>query len=379
MKRKKESVDYLPMVQPEDTEKKEEHGETELKPVKWVLLKPVGYPLRVVGEGKSPILTTDDSELFRTYAAEQWSGTKVKKGTFLFDQYMFPDFAFKVIEVEPSEGHITPDTVIKLAPRRRIKKIKTIKITFSDVIGQQKAKDKCKIIKYYLKYPKKFGEWAPRNVLFYGPPGTGKTMLAIALARETSASIYLTKATDLIGSHVGGGARRIHHLYKMAAETAPSIIFIDELDAIGLDRRYQSIRGDVSEVVNALLTEMDGLSQRSGVVTIGATNAPELLDPAIRSRFEEEIEFVLPDKEERYEILKLYAKKLPIPIEVDLEKISKITQGFSGRDLKEKVLKSALHLAILKDKNKITPDIIEEVLKPILKDKSKDTLKRLFL
>lgn len=378
MKKEKDTVDYLPMKHLDEFEEKEKQ-EKELVPVKKVVIRPVGYPLRAIGEGKSPILTTDDEELFRTYAVEQWSGTKVKKGTFLFDQYMFPDFAFKVIEVIPSEGHITPETVIKLVPYRKTKKIKPKKIKFSDVIGQDRAKNKCKIVKRYLENPREFGEWAPKNILFYGPPGTGKTMLAVALANETNASIYLTKATDLIGSHVGGGARRIHHLYKMASETAPSIVFIDELDAIGLDRRYQSIRGDVSEVVNALLTEMDGLSQRLGVVTISATNAPDLLDPAIRSRFEEEIEFTLPDQKERYEILKLYASKMPLPVKFDIERVSKLTKGFSGRDLKERVLKAALHLAILRDKNEINDNLINEVINNILKNEMKDSSTRLFI
>ena len=144
----------------------------------------------------------------------------------------------------------------------------------------------------------------------------------------------MVKATTLIGEHVGDGARQIHDLFEMAASCAPSVIFIDEIDAIGLDRRYQSLRGDVSEVVNALLTEMDGISPNLGVVTIGATNNPPLLDQALRSRFEEEIEFTLPDESERLSILELYSVSLPLEVDVDLKKLAAITRGMSDEILR---------------------------------------------
>ena len=342
------------------------------------MLRPIGYPLRTLGEGRAPSLTTDDTKLFQAYAVDQWNGMKVRAGSFLFDQYMFPDFAFEVIDVFPAEGHITPETVVQLEQTPKQILPRTPEIRFSDIVGQERAKDKCRIVQQYLKNPKKFGEWAPRNILFFGPPGTGKTMTAIALANETSVEIYLAKATDLIGFHVGGGAERIHRLFRSAADKAPSIVFIDELDAIGLDRRYQSVRGDVSEVVNALLTEMDGLSANSGVVTIGATNVVSFLDLAIRSRFEEEIMFALPSEEERLQLLDSYSKRMPFPVKADLPYFAHITKGFSGRDIKEKVLKSAFHSALLKGKNKITEDMLRNALDLLLKEKSSDRPKRMF-
>jgi AAA family ATPase len=142
----------------------------------------------------------------------------------------------------------------------------------------------------------------------------------------------------------------MHQLYDRAEELEPCIIFIDELDAIALDRRFQELRGDVAEIVNALLTEMDGIEERKGVCTIAATNRIESLDPAVRSRFEEEIEFSLPDDEERLAILKAYIKTFPLKVskDVNLKALARLTKGFSGRDLVEKVLKAALHEAILK-------------------------------
>ncbi|MHA1321882.1 MAG: AAA family ATPase [Candidatus Helarchaeota archaeon] len=345
----------------------------EIPPIKKLVLKPIGYPIRAINDGNSPIIISDDPELFEVYAREQWSGYIVSKGTFLFDQFLYPDFAFKVIHLEITNryrtGKISNDTQILL--KQKMGQIDFIhpKITFKDIIGNQEAKDKCRIIMKYLKSPSKFDNWVPRNILFYGYPGTGKTMMAQALACETDVPILLIKATELIGLHVGDGARRIHQIYSMAKSQAPSIIFIDELDAIALDRKFQSIRGDISEVVNALLSELDGLDTKRGVVTICATNAPHLLDSAIRNRFEEEIPFNLPNYEERLQILELYSKTSPIIIQTDLKHLAKKTSNFSGRELKEKLLKAAIHLAILRDKKAVTTHLFNEVLSKISREK----------
>jgi AAA family ATPase len=189
----------------------------------------------------------------------------------------------------------------------------------------------------YLANPEKFGEWAPRNILFYGLPGTGKTMLAKALSNELNVPLYLIKATSLIGDHVGDGAYKISELFDFAQKTSPSVIFIDEIDAIALHRTYQSLRGDVSEIVNSLLTEMDGINPNKGVITIGATNNIETLDYAVRSRFEEEIEFKIPNEEERKQIIQNNLKTFPLKIEVPIEKLVKISKGMSGRDIKQSI------------------------------------------
>ena len=214
-----------------------------------------------------------------------------------------------------------------------------------------------------MENPGKFGPWAPKNILFYGLPGTGKTMLVKALANELEVPLHLIKATSLIGEHVGDSASKIHDLFKKASEKSPSIIFIDEMDAIALDRSFQSLRGDVSEIVNSLLTEMDGINENESVITIGATNNPTSLDYAVRSRFEEEIEFKLPNDNERLTILENNLKTMPLDYDLNLGKIVKLTKGLSGRDLKEKILKTALHNAIANDEDIITMKHIDYALK----------------
>jgi AAA family ATPase len=251
-------------------------------------------------------------------------------------------------------------------------------VAFDDIIGNEPAKQKCRIIQKYLASPEKFGDWAPRNILFYGPPGTGKTMTALALAYESKVPISLSKATELIGTFVGEGAKRVHDLYAEAANSPHAIIFIDELDAIGLDRKYQSIRGDVSEVVNALLAEMDGVKPNTGIVTVGATNAPVFLDTAIRSRFEEEIEFRLPTLDERIKMLIHYADKLPIPVRANIEKFAVELDGASGRDIKEKFLKVALHSAMLRDMQVIDDALLNESLEKIKKQSNRMVPSQLF-
>ncbi len=295
---------------------------------------------------------------------------------------MYPDFAYKVIDVEPPESTIGLQTSIIVQEMDNVASDLEFAsdVCIDDVVGQDAARRKCRLIERFLEKPEKFGKWAPKNVLFFGPSGTGKTMLAKALANKTDVPIIPVKATQLIGEYVGDGARQIHQLFDHAEDMAPCIIFIDELDAIALDRRYQELRGDVAEIVNALLTEMDGISERLGVCTIGATNRPETLDPAVRSRFEEEIEFVLPDEGERRRILESNIETIPIPVEdIDLSKLVKFTAGLSGRDIVEKVLKTALHQAIIDDKDKIIGQHFEDVASKIQKNNSLDVVNRMYI
>jgi AAA family ATPase len=338
---------------------------------KLVVLQSIGYPF-LCNLVENPKIEIFDKELFELYAREQWIGYTVKEGSFLFDQKLLPDFAFKIIKAHPDESKITQKTSILLMEVEEVREIQKVESNFkmSDVIGQDRAKTKCKIIIKYLQDPERFQEWAPRNVLFHGTPGTGKTMLAKSLSQELQVPLFLVKATSLIGEHVGDGARQIHDLFDAAASCAPSVIFIDEIDAIGLDRRYQSLRGDVSEVVNALLTEMDGIHPNLGVVTIGATNNPKLLDYALRSRFEEDIEFLLPDEDERIQILELYIKSMPLPVEVDVKKLARLSKGMSGRDIKDRLLKVALHRTISEDRAGVTWEDFQHALKHHNKEKN---------
>ncbi len=331
---------------------------------RYILLRPAGYPLKSVFQ-EYPVVS--DPRLFELYAREQWYGEPIKPGCYLFDRRLYPDFAFKVLKVHPRFSVVGAETVIEVERQAEPKKAKC-DVRFDDVVGQETAKRKVKIIEKFLAEPEKFGKWAPRNILFYGLSGTGKTMIARALSTEAKVPMLPVKATSLIGEFVGEGARQIHSLYEKAEEIAPCIIFLDELDAIALDRRYQDLRGDVSEIVNSLLTEMDGIHKRNGVCTIAATNKIEFIDGSIRSRFEEEIEFKLPNLEERLQLLEMNAKTLPLELEcVNLKEIAKLTEGFSGRDLVEKVLKAALHHAIM-DESKITLKHIEDTILKAKKD-----------
>lgn len=330
-----------------------------------VVLKPVGYPFDfAMMENNLEII---DKTLFEEYAREQWLGLVVKENSYLFDQKIIPDYGFQIVSVSPNNSIIAENTEIKLLDieERNLDTVKRIKtnVKISDIVGQENAKNKTKVLIKYLEEPDKFGEWAPKNILFYGFPGTGKTMLVKALANELDVPLYLIKATSLIGEHVGDSASKIQELFEKAQKTAPSIIFIDEIDAIALHRSFQSLRGDVSEIVNSLLTEMDGINDNKAVVTIGATNNPNSIDYAVRSRFEEEIEFVLPDDNERKSIFENNLKTFPLKYDLNIEKLVKISKNMSGRDIKEKILKTALHHAISHDKETVDNKDVEYALK----------------
>ena len=323
---------------------------------KVLVLETAGYPFSF-GMLESPNIEISDKYLFEQYAKEQWVGSVVEIGSYLFDQKILPDYAFRVVAVYPNNSIITENTAIVTTAVEDEKKeqAKSVisDIHMDDVIGQVNAKKKTKLIAKYLKNPDSFGPWAPKNVLFYGLPGTGKTMLAKA-----------------------DGASRIQELFEMARHNAPALIFIDEIDAIALHRSFQSLRGDVAEVVNALLTEMDGIQENKGVVTIAATNNPSSIDYAIRSRFEEEIEFKLPNDDERKKIIELNLATFPMEYDLNVEKIVKLTKRMSGRDIKDKILKNALHNAIINDHDTVTMEDIDFALK-VTKVK-KDEVKGMF-
>ena len=327
-----------------------------------VVVKPVGYPFDFTMMDENIEIT--NINLFEEYAREQWLGLVVCENSFLFDQKIIPDYGFEIVTAKPNNSIISDNTKIKIITDKIENKHENVKsdITLNDIVGQENAKSKVKVITRYLENPESFGPWAPKNILFYGLPGTGKTMLVKALSNELEVPLYLVKATSLIGEHVGDASSKIHDLFKKASENAPSIIFIDEIDAIALHRSFQSLRGDVSEIVNSLLTEMDGIEENKSVITIGATNNQSSLDLAVRSRFEEEIEFKLPNEHERMEILENNLKTMPLGHDLDLEKIVKMTKGLSGRDIKEKILKTSLHNAISNDADIITMENIEYAL-----------------
>ncbi|MFW9927987.1 MAG: AAA family ATPase [Candidatus Thorarchaeota archaeon] len=344
------------------------------KQANYVVLRPAGYPLRISGEEtiNSANITTDNPKLFKEYSVSQWGGLIVERGDFLFDSMIFPDFAFRVVKVVPNPSEIGPSTKIELeVNKEQIQKPIPIRlpVRFSDIIGQNEAKKKCQVIQKFLMNESLLqSPWAPRNIIFYGAPGTGKTMMARALATESNSTFIAIKASELIGVFVGEGSKKIQSLFAQAKKNTPCIVFLDELDAIALKRNYQSVRGDVVEIVSSLLGELDGFHENKGIITIAATNLVSEIDPAILSRFEEVIEFKMPTTEERIDILVKKSNTSPIKFDVNWKIVSAITKGWTGRDLVEKLLKNAIHSAILEDSDIIKTSDLEKIVNGVVKE-----------
>ncbi|MHA1618970.1 MAG: AAA family ATPase [Promethearchaeota archaeon] len=336
----------------------------EIEFIQKIIIKPAGYPIKPFDAPETIQITINkDPKLFQAYATEQWQGLAVQINDYIFDQLLLPDFAFKITKIEPDTayriGSETEFTLIQDSTPTPI----YAEVSFDEIIGNMQAKEKAEIVIEYLKDPTRFGEWAPKNILFHGPPGTGKTLMARAIATSSNCAFFAKKGTTLIGLHVGDGASKIHALFAKARKFSPAIIFIDELDSIGLNRSYQSVRGDVIEVTTALLAELDGLDPNEGIITIAATNKIQLLDVGLRNRFEEEIYFPNPTESEREAMLRLFSQKTPIPMEVDFAKIAQITPDWSGRGLHEKLMKIAIHRGIREKLTLITTDIFIDLVK----------------
>ncbi|MDT7885785.1 MAG: CDC48 family AAA ATPase [Thermoproteota archaeon] len=245
---------------------------------------------------------------------------------------------FKVIYTKPSGPVlITSDTSLIIL-EKPVSEIARVKVTYEDIGGLKKVIDKVReMIELPLKYPqlfKKLGIDPPKGILLYGPPGTGKTLLAKAVANETAAYFISVNGPEIMNKYYGESEARLREIFEEARQHAPSIIFIDEIDAIA--PRREEVHGEVEKrVVAQLLALMDGLEPRENVIVIGATNVPNLLDPALRrpGRFDREIEFPVPDEEGRYEILQIHTRNMPLDSNVDLRKLAELTHGFVGADL----------------------------------------------
>ncbi|HXB15584.1 MAG TPA: ATP-dependent zinc metalloprotease FtsH [Solirubrobacteraceae bacterium] len=242
------------------------------------------------------------------------------------------------------------------------------RITFADVAGAGEAVAELKEIRDYLAEPGKYlavGAAAPKGVLLVGPPGTGKTLLAKAVAGEADAAFFSLSGSDFVESLVGVGAARVRDLFAKARKTAPAIIFIDELDAAGRKRGAGIGQGndEREQTLNQILVEMDGFAGDGGLVVMGATNRPDILDPALLrpGRFDRQIVVDTPDVHGRLEILRLHGGKRPLAPDASLEEVARQTPGFSGAELANVINEAAL-LSVREGRVQITQAVLEEAI-----------------
>lgn len=247
-----------------------------------------------------------------------------------------------------------------------------VKVRFADVAGCDEEKQEMAEIIDYLKYPKKFekmGARIPKGVLLAGHPGTGKTLLAKAVAGEANVPFYSISGSDFVEMFVGVGASRVRDMFKKAKQTAPCIIFIDEIDAVGRQRGagFGGGHDEREQTLNQLLVEMDGMEENTGVVVIAATNRPDVLDPALlrAGRFDRQITVSLPDRKGREAILKVHARNKQFAVDIDLGALAKRTPGFSGADL-ENVLNESAIMAVRHNETEITMADIDEAIDRVM-------------
>ena len=247
-----------------------------------------------------------------------------------------------------------------------------LKITFKDVAGADEAKQELEEVVEFLKHPQKYndlGAKIPKGVLLYGPPGTGKTLLAKAVAGEAGFPFFSISGSDFVEMFVGVGASRVRDLFDQAKKSAPCIVFIDEIDAVGRQRGAGLGGGhdEREQTLNQLLVEMDGFSANEGIIMIAATNRPDILDPALLrpGRFDRQIVVDRPDIKGRTEILKVHVKGKPIGPDVNLDVIAQRTPGFTGADLSNLVNEAAL-LTARKDKKAINMPEMEEAAERVI-------------
>jgi len=309
------------------------------------------------------------------YLAQLLEGRVVTRGDVIPIGIMGRKVDLVVTSIQPPAPAviITVDTQIVIGEKPEAIVREVPKVTYEDIGGLQEEIRKIReMVELPLKYPELFerlGVEAPKGVLLYGPPGTGKTLLAKAVANETNAAFFSISGPEIMSKFYGESEERLREIFRQAEENAPSIIFIDEIDAIAPKR--EEVTGEVEKrVVSQLLALMDGLKPRGRVVVIGATNRPNAIDPALRrpGRFDREIEIGVPNKQGRLEILQIHTRGMPLAEDVDLEKIANVTHGFVGADL-EALCKEAAMRALRRilpqidfEKEKIPAEILNKIV-----------------
>ena len=256
-----------------------------------------------------------------------------------------------------------------------------VKVRFKDVAGCEEEKEEVKEIIDYLRSPKKFtdmGAHIPKGILMVGPPGTGKTLLAKAVAGEANVPFFSISGSDFVEMFVGTGASRVRDMFKTAQKSAPCIIFIDEIDAVGRQRGAGMGGGndEREQTLNQLLVEMDGMTDNAGIVVIAATNRPDVLDPALlrSGRFDRRVTVSLPDIKGRAAILQVHARNKKLANDVSLANLAKRTPGFSGADLAN-VLNEGAILAVRKNESKVTMTDLDEAIDRVMMGPAKKSKK----
>ncbi|ACB06989.1 CDC48 family AAA ATPase [Candidatus Korarchaeum cryptofilum] len=268
---------------------------------------------------------------------------------------------------------VSADTEIEISEKPVTEERKVPRVTYEDIGGLKDAIQKIReMVELPLRHPELFrhlGIDPPKGVLLYGPPGTGKTLLAKAVANESNAHFISISGPEIMSKYYGESEKRLREIFEEAEKNAPSIIFMDEIDAIAPKR--EEVTGEVERrVVAQLLALMDGLKGRGEVIVIGATNRPEAIDPALRrpGRFDREIEIGVPDREGRKEILLIHTRNMPLADDVDLDRLADITHGFVGADLAALVREAAMRALrrLMKEVNlleseKLPPEVLEKL------------------
>lgn len=256
-----------------------------------------------------------------------------------------------------------------------------VKVRFKDVAGCEEEKEEVKEIIDYLRSPKKFtdmGAHIPKGILMVGPPGTGKTLLAKAVVGEANVPFFSISGSDFVEMFVGTGASRVRDMFKTAQKSAPCIIFIDEIDAVGRQRGAGMGGGndEREQTLNQLLVEMDGMTDNAGIVVIAATNRPDVLDPALlrSGRFDRRVTVSLPDIKGREAILQVHARNKKLANDVSLANLAKRTPGFSGADLAN-VLNEGAILAVRKNESKVTMTDLDEAIDRVMMGPAKKSKK----
>ncbi|MGE0874873.1 MAG: ATP-dependent zinc metalloprotease FtsH [Burkholderiales bacterium] len=308
-------------------------------------------------DGRTRIVTTRvDPALARDLAQYDVKFTGVVENTFLRDLlgWIIPALVFFGIWMFLAKrvmgGHGMGGMMSIGKSKAKVYVETDTKVTFADVAGVDEAKDELREIVAFLKEPQRLGRLGgrlPKGVLLVGPPGTGKTLLARAVAGEAGVPFFSISGSEFVEMFVGVGAARVRDLFEQARKQAPAIIFIDELDALGRARGSFNVAGghdEKEQTLNQLLAELDGFDPATGLVLLGATNRPEVLDPALlrAGRFDRQVLVDRPDKSGRVQILEVHVKRIRLAPDIALEQVAALTPGFSGADLANLVNEAAL-------------------------------------